>query len=619
MIVNVNPTSSDINSYLSMPLSIPGLSSGMDWQSIIKKLMSISEQPLDRLEAQRTSLENEQNALENTFKPMLEKFRESLLNLELPSTFLAKSSTVSDTSILDASVSSSALTGTYLIKVDNMATFTTLDPSKTVGNAIDPTKTLSSLNLRTPVTAGYFTINGVQINVNPSTQSLNDVINAINSSSAGVTASYDSTNDKLVITGNGNAVINLGSPGDTSNFLQAMYIQNAPQTLNSNGDTTVSSTVHLGAVDTSFSLSSLGINSGDISINGVEIAVDATQTLASLISEINSSSANVTAWYDSNADKVYMRSNVGGPVSITAAETNTSDPTNVISVLGWGSSATQTTGQNAEIEISSDNGSTWTTYTRSTNTITDVLPGVTLTLHSASTSPTTLTISQDTSTAISDVESFVKSFNDIVNWINTQYNQQPPQNQTTTTSGSATQGVLYQNEMIESVLSKMKSMVYQMVPGLSEYNSLPSVGITTGAVGSGWYQTMVGTLSLDTNKLQQALQNDPQQVYELFANDPNSSTGNAQVGMGVIQNLDNTLYSYTEFNGIIDQYASNQGYIGSRLLDINSQIVQTARLLKQQQLYYIQQYTAMEQMMGGLSGQSSFISSLANPSSSTTY
>ncbi len=617
--MNVNPTSSDINSYLSMPLSVPGLSSGMDWQSIIKKLMSISEQPLNRLEAQRTSLENEQNALENTFKPMLEKFRESLLNLELPSTFLAKSSTVSDTSVLDASVSSSALTGTYLIKVDNMATFTTLDPSKTVGNAIDPTKTLSSLNLRTPVTAGYFTINGVQINVDPSTQSLNDVINAINSSSAGVTASYDSTNDKLVITGSGNAVINLGSPGDTSNFLQATYIQNAPQTLDANGNTTVSSTVHLGAVDTSFSLSSLGINSGDISINGVKIAVDATQTLASLISEINSSSANVTAWYDSNADKVYMRSNVGGPVSITAAETNTSNPTNVISVLGWGSSATQTTGQNAKIEISSDNGSTWTTYTRSTNTITDVLPGVTLTLHSASTSPTTLTISQDTSTAISDVESFVKSFNDIVNWINTQYNQQPPQNQTTTTSGSATQGVLYQNEMLESVLSKMKSMVYQMVPGLSEYNSLPSVGITTGAVGSGWYQTMVGTLSLDTNKLQQALQNDPQQVYELFANDPNSSTGNTQVGMGVIQNLDNTLYSYTEFNGIIDQYASNQGYIGSRLLDINSQIVQTARLLKQQQLYYIQQYTAMEQMMGGLSGQSSFISSLANPSSSTTY
>lgn len=614
--MNVNPTSSNINDYLSMPLSVPGLTSGMDWQSIIKKLMSISEKPLDRLEAQKTSLENEQNALENTFKPMLDNFRQSLLTLELQSTFLAKSSSVSDTSILDATATSSALDGTYQVKVDNMATFTTLNPSKNVGNAIDPTKLLSDLQLRTPISSGYFTINGVQINVDPSTQSLDDVINAINNSSAGVTASYDSTNDVLVLTGNGNAVINLGSPGDTSNFLQATYIQNAPQTLDANGNTTVSSTVHLGAVSTSFTLSSLGINSGNILINGVQIAVDPSQTLASLITAINNSDANVTAWYDSNADKVYMRSNIGGPVSITTAEGDPNNPTNVISTLGW-DTATQTTGQNAQIEISSDNGSTWTTYTRSTNTITDVLPGVTLTLHSASTSPVTLTISQDTSKAISAIGDFVNSFNNIVNWINTQYNQQPPQNQTTTTSGSA-QGALYHNEMLDSVLSKMKSMVYQMVSGLSKYNSLPSIGINTGEVGSGWYQTMIGTLSIDNDKLKQALQDDPQQVYELFANDPNSPSGDSEVGTGVIQNLDNTLYSFTEFNGIIDQYASNQGYIGSRLLDLNSQIVQTARLLKQQQLYYIQQYTAMEQMIGGLSGQSSFISSLSN-SSGTTY
>ena len=616
MFVNVNPTSSNINDYLSMPLSVPGLSSGMDWQSIIEKLMSISEKPLNSLEAQKASLENEQNALENTFKPMLDKFRQSLLNLELQSTFLAKSSSVSDTSILDASAISSALNGTYSVKVDNMATFTTLESSKTVGNSIDPTKTLSTLDLRTAVTAGYITINGVQVNVDPSTQSLNDVINAINNSSAGVTASYDSTNDVLVLTGTGNAVINLGSPGDTSNFLKATNIQNAPQTIDSNGNTTVSSTVHLGAVDTSSTLSSLGISSGNISINGVQIAVDSTQTLDSLISNINSSSANVTAWYDPNADKVYMRSNIGGPVSITTAEGDQNNPTNVLSTLGW-DTATQNTGQNAKIEISSDNGSTWTTYTRSTNTITDVLSGVTLTLHSASTSPVTLTISQDTSKATSAIEDFVDSFNNIVNWINTQYDQQPSKSQTTTTSGSATQGALYHNEIIDSVLSKMKGVVYQMVSGLSKYNSLPSIGINTGEVGAGWYQTMIGTLSINTAKLKQALQDDPQQVYELFANDPTGPNGDPQAGMGVIQNLDNTLYSFTDYNGIIDQYASNQGYIGARMLDLNSQITQTARLLKQQQLYYIQQYTAMEKMIGGLSGQSSFISSISNSSGVT--
>ncbi len=612
--MNVNPTSSNVNDYLSMPLSMPGLASGMDWQSLIEKMMKVSEEPLNRLESQKTTLQNEQKALENEFKPMLEKFRQSLLTLELPSTFMAKTSSVSDNSVLGAEVTSTALTGTYQIKVDQLATFTTLTPSSTVGKAIDPTAKLSDLKLRNAITSGYFTINGVQINVDPSTESLDDVISAINNSGAGVTASYDSTTDKLTLTANGNTVINLGTPGDTSNFLRAVYIEDAPQVQNSNGDTTVTSTVHIGAVDPSFTLSSLGISSGNIKINGVELSVDATQTLDSFISEINNSSANVTAWYDYNTDKVYLRSKIGGAVSISTAEADTSNPTNVISTFGW-DNATQETGQNAEVEVSLDGGNTWTTYTRSTNQISDVIPGTTLNLYAASSTPVTLTISQDTSKAMKAVEDFVDSFNNIVNWINKQYDQAPPKN-TQNTSGSATkQGALYHNEMIETVLSRMKSMVYQLVPGLSKYNSLPSVGITTGSVGSGWYQTMIGTLSLDKDKFKSALEDDPQQVYELFANTPTNPAGDPNAGTGVVQQLDDTLYSFTEFNGIIDQYASNQGYIGSRLLTLNSQIVQMARYLKQEQLNYIKQFTAMEEMMGGMAGESSFIASAFKTSS----
>ena len=612
--MNVNPTSSNVNDYLSMPLSMPGLASGMDWHSLIQKMMSVSEGPLKRLESQKTELQNEQKVLEDTFKPMLEDFRESLLTLELPSTFTAKSSTVSDTSILDAKVSSTALTGTYQVKVDNMATFTTLTPSTHVGKAIDPTKKLNELTLRNAISGGYFTINGVEINVDPSTQSLNDIIDAINNSSAGVTASYDSTTDKLTLTANGDNVINIGSPSDTSNFLSAMYLTNAPENVDSNGNTVVTSTVHIGAVDPSFKLSSLGITAGKIKINGVEIAVDPSQTLENFIDEINNSSANVTAWYDYNSDKVYLRSKIGGAVSISTAEADTSNPTGLISAFGW-DNATQNVGKNAQIEVSMDGGATWTTYSRSTNSISDVLPGVTFTLHSSSSTPITLTVSQDTSKATDAVQKFVDSFNKIVNWINEQYNQQPLKD-TKNVSGSATQGALYHNEVIDSVLSKMKSMVYQVVDGLSKYNSLPSVGISTGSVGSGWYQTMIGTLSFDKDKFEAALRDDPQQVYELFANDPTSPTGDSNAGKGVIQRLDSDLYSFTDFNGIIDQYASNQGYIGRRLLSLNSEIVQTATFLKQQQLYYIQQYTAMEKMISGLSGQSSFIASALAQNSS---
>lgn len=601
----------NISNYLSMPISMSGVASGINWQSLISQMMSVSEQPLNSLQAQLAQIENEQNILENQFKPMLENFRESLLTLELPSTFLGTTASLSSSNNMSVITNSNAIPGSYQIKIDNLATFTTINPSNTVGKSISPSATLSTLNIRTPITSGFFTINGVQINVNPSTESLNDVINSINSSVAGVTASYSASTDTLVLTGNSNALINIGSPSDTSNFLSATYLSNAPETLNANGDTTVSSATHLGAVSTSFTLSQLGINSGSILINGVNISVNSTQTLSNFISEINSSPANVTAWYDPNADKVYMKSNIGGPVSINVSESNPSSPTGVLTTFGW-ANATQATGQNAQIEVSQNNGSTWTIYTSSTNTVKNALPGTIINIYSPTSTPVTLTISQNTQNAVNAVQNFVNSFNNIVNWINTQYNQQPPQTNTAsasaTTSGSA-QGILYQSQLLNQVLSQMKKLVYQMVPGLSSYNSFPSIGITTGAVGSGWYQTMTGTLSFDPSQLVQALQSNAQQVYEMFANNPSSPNGNPSVGMGIIEGFDQTLYQYTQFNGIIDQYASNQGYLGSRMVSLNEQIYQTAIMLKQQEEMYISQYTAMEQAIAALSGQGNLITS----------
>lgn len=422
--MNMSPTNLNISNYLSTPLSMSGVASGINWQSLISEEMSAAEKPLNSLQSQLAQITNEQTMLETQFKPMVENFRESLLTLELPSTFLGTTASLSSTTNLSAVTTADAITGSYQIKVDNLATFTTLNPTGTVGGSVSPSATLSTLNIRTPITGGYFTVNGVQIQINPSTESLNNVISSINTSNAGVTASYSASTDTLVLTGNSNALINIGSPGDTSNFLSATYLTGAPETLNSNNDTIVSSQTHLGAVSTSFSLSSLGINSGNIIINGTSISVDSNETLGTFISNINSSNANVTAWYDPSADKVYLKSNIGGPVSMTAVEANTSSPTNVLSVFGW-SGATQTAGQNAQVEVSQNGGTTWTTYTSPTNRVKNAINGAILNLYSQTSTPVTMTVSQDTQTAVNAVQNFVNSFNNIVNWINTQYNQQP--------------------------------------------------------------------------------------------------------------------------------------------------------------------------------------------------
>lgn len=75
----------------------------------------------------------------------------------------------------------------------------------------------------TPVKSGYFTINGVHINVSASGDNTASLIARINSSNAGVVATYDATTNKITMTATatGPQSIVLGATGDTSNFLSA--------------------------------------------------------------------------------------------------------------------------------------------------------------------------------------------------------------------------------------------------------------------------------------------------------------------------------------------------------------------------------------------------------------
>lgn len=64
----------------------------------------------------------------------------------------------------------------------------------------DPSKLLSSVGKFSGVSAGSIKINGVSVAVDPGADSLNDILDRINSSDAGVTASVDPTADRLVLT-----------------------------------------------------------------------------------------------------------------------------------------------------------------------------------------------------------------------------------------------------------------------------------------------------------------------------------------------------------------------------------------------------------------------------------
>ena len=116
------------------------------------------------------------------------------------------------------------------------------------------TGTLSTANLTTAITdggsgAGQFNINGVAINYNATTDSLQNILDRITNSAAGVTASYDSQNDRFLLANKVSGDVGISVADVTGNFIAATGLtggafahgQNLHYTLNGGTQTLVSS------------------------------------------------------------------------------------------------------------------------------------------------------------------------------------------------------------------------------------------------------------------------------------------------------------------------------------------------------------------------------------------
>ena len=91
---------------------------------------------------------------------------------------------------------------------------------------INPSVVLDSSNFDTAVSdggsgAGSFKINGVSISFDTSADSLENVMDRINASSAGVIATYDPTNDRLQLINKSTGDLGVSMSDETGNFLAA--------------------------------------------------------------------------------------------------------------------------------------------------------------------------------------------------------------------------------------------------------------------------------------------------------------------------------------------------------------------------------------------------------------
>lgn len=97
--------------------------------------------------------------------------------------------------------------------------------------AVSPSRALDTVHFSGgAVTAGTFSINGVTFTIDPTKDSLSDILGRINGSSAQVTASYDSATDTLRFVSKVSGSRTIRFTAGTSNFLDVTNLSNATQT-----------------------------------------------------------------------------------------------------------------------------------------------------------------------------------------------------------------------------------------------------------------------------------------------------------------------------------------------------------------------------------------------------
>lgn len=513
---------------MTSPLTLSGLASGVDTASLIQQLMAIERRPLDKVIAQRRTVENRSKALAE-ITSRLQTVWSKLSALAQGASLNAKavSTDVAPGSVAPATVSAgpSAANGSFRLWVDRLATATRSESAGAIGQAVNAAVPLASAGFGLTPTTGTFTINGVAITIDENTvlsdgvdaSGANTIIAKINDAGVGVTATLVNDSDgrpnRLKLTSA--TTIQLGSGADTSNFLTAAKLLAAPN-VTEGSNQTVTSTGNLGVAHVSTvlnqaRLSGLNAAAGSFTINGVTIAYDpAVDSLNTVISRINASAAGVTASYDSVTDRVRLTNTATGSHAITvAAVAPPAGSGNLAEALrfvdsGGASIAVTTLGETAMYRIDSVAGGA-TQYSAS-NTVADIVPGVTITLRAVSATPMTVTVAQDTATTIATVRDFVATYNSAMAYL---------RQQTTYDATTKTGGPLTGDALLRGIEVALKNILTSPGDGLTgQVTKLADLGLTFGAVG-----TAVGAtkdLVLDEAKLTEALRTNPFAVREVF-------------------------------------------------------------------------------------------------------
>lgn len=620
-------TSSSTLSSLSSSTGIGGLVSGLDTDSLVESMTSATRSKIEKQEQKLQKLEWKQTAYRSVttaLKEFQSKYLDVLSSTNLRSESLYNTIAASTTSTaISVDATSNASAGSITINsITQLATSQTVTSGSTaITSALGGEMTATDITTLTDdITSDgsksfTLTLDGTVKTITLDSDfvdavtddgfesALQDKINTAFGYKTGTTSKVTVSleDDQLSFTADGSTLTVNALDSDTET------VEMLGMTAGQSNKLSTSTTLENLSLATALTADTM-----TVTINSVDFTFSSTDTLASVMSSINSSDAGVTMSYSS----------ITGKFSLTADDTGSGENIvveesagNLFTALGLtGSNSVTTEGQNAILSVDGQE------ITRSSNSF--EVDGVTVKLLDESTDEITITMDEDTTSLKETITSFVEDYNTLIDMMNSlvkesydsdyqpltdDQKEEMTDDEIADWEEKAKTGLLNNDSTIKSITSKMQLLMYSSAVkgGISLYN----LGITSAGYSEN------GKLTIDEDALEEALASNSSAVKELFTTD---TTGLANQLNTIVNaaaktsGTEGTRGTLVELAGYESTLSDTQNSLTTSIEKMNEDIATLKDYLEDEEDRYWSKFTALETALQSLNSQSAMLTSFSS-------
>lgn len=368
-----------------------------------------------------------------------------------------------------------------------------------------------------------------------------------------------------------------------------------------------------------------------ITINGVDIKVEESDTVRTLMDKINNSDAGVEVNYQNSSDKFVFTSKkdgASGKISVGG------DFENI-----FGTSFNKTDGQDAIVAVKYAGSDKEVEIVRDSNSF--KIDGMTISVNGEfgykagaggkleldkTSDPVTFDAKVDEDKIVETIKKMVEEYNEIIELVGKETGTKPNRDYEPLTSAQkaemseseieaweekAKEGLLFNDNDLKGLSNSLRFVV-----STADQAALKKLGITTSSTASD-----NGKLSFDESAFRAALKTDPEGIREMFTKERTVDENGVATGVnGIAVNMKSAFDKYAktlgEPKGILIERAGSikspasitQNSLYKQIEQIDERISDLQDLLEMEQDRYIKQFTALESVIAQMNSQSGWLS-----------